>query len=313
MASQHRTRRPATSESPSDRLTLRPRKTPFIDILRTTPPKTVCPNFYILMHANGCAFAPLCSYCYLKSTLWSLDKPHVFTNVDAMLAEVRAWIAKDDLECYVLNTGNLSDSLVFEASRPVIEPLVEMFREHAEKAGRPHTLLLVSKGGMKESAPLFSLEPSARTIVSFSLNHPDAAELYEKGAAPVADRLEATRRLLKAGWRVRLRIDPMLRGYDYSELAREVAAIAPERVTLGSLRAETNLLRHAPHAIFNDLEKPADPKQYARYPWAERVAMYKSVLDVLRGVCPLALCEETPAMWDDARLDKEGARCNCNV
>ena len=41
--------------------------------------------------------------------------------------------------------------------------------------------------------------------------------------------------------------------------------------------------------------------------------MYKSVLDVLRGVCPLALCEETPAMWDDARLDKEGARCNCNV
>ena len=39
---------------------LRPRSTRFVELFRTTPPKTVCPNFYVLSHANGCAFQPHC-------------------------------------------------------------------------------------------------------------------------------------------------------------------------------------------------------------------------------------------------------------
>ncbi|OPZ30964.1 MAG: Spore photoproduct lyase [Lentisphaerae bacterium ADurb.BinA184] len=313
MTPHRKTRPPTKSRAPRAAVRLRPRKTPFVSILRTTPPTTVCPNFYVLGHANGCAFAPLCSYCYLKSSLWHLDGPHVFTNTDSMLDEVRAWIAKDGLESYVLNAGNLSDSLVFEDSRPIVPLLVELFREHAEKPGRPHTLLLVTKGGAREAGTLLDAPPCANVIVSFSVNHPEAAERYEKGAASTRDRLETAGRLKRAGWRIRLRIDPMIRGYDYTGLAREVAALKPERVTLGSLRAEANLFRHAPHPVFEELSKPDDPRQYARYPWAERVAMYNSVLDILRGVCPLALCEETPQMWDETGLDKVGARCNCNV
>ena len=48
-----------------------------------------------------------------------------------MLEDVRRWIARDDLEAYLLNTGNLSDSLAFEDARPLIGELVEVFRKHA--------------------------------------------------------------------------------------------------------------------------------------------------------------------------------------
>jgi len=161
-----------------------------VEILRTTPSRTVCPNFYVLSHANGCAYDPACDYCYLRSVLWYLDRPRIFTNVDDLVADVRAWIARDCLESTMLNTGNLSDSLAFERERPLAARLVELFREEAERKGRPHALLLVTKGGRDDLASLAGLAP------------------------PVDERLAA-----------------------------RVGGLAPERVTLGCLRADRGLMK----------------------------------------------------------------------
>ena len=290
---------------------LRPRHTRFVELFRTTPPKTVCPNFYVLSHANGCAFQPHCEYCYLKSSLWHLDASHVFTNTDRMIREIRAWIRLDGLETNVLNMGNLSDSLVFEPVRPLVQELVELFRTEAEARDRPHSVLLVTKGGVKTCAPLLTSLPCANVIVSFSLNNPAAARRHEPGAASVPDRMAAARRLRTEGWRVRIRIDPMIRGYSYDDVGRKVRALRPERVTLGSLRAEPNLERCAPSMLFEHLEPAPDSKGLARYPFAERLAMYRSVVNLLRDVCPIGLCEESAEMWDALGLEKDAKSCNC--
>lgn len=292
---------------------LRPRKTRFVEIFRTTPVQTVCPNFYVLAHANGCTFRPVCSYCYLKSSLWHLSRPHVFTNTPRLLREVRAWIRTDGLESCVLNTGNLSDSLGFEAYRPVMLSLVDLFRREAEARGRPHALLLVTKGGRRECRALLGSAPCANVIVSFSVNNPAAAARYEAGAAPTAERLRAARALRRGGWRLRMRIDPMIRGYRYRRLAQQVAALGPERVTLGTLRAEPNLDRHVPQGLFAGLEPPADGKGLARYPFELRIAMYREAIDGIGGRCPVALCEETPAAWRALGLDAEARACNCGA
>lgn len=42
--------------------------------------------------------------------------------------DVRKWIATDNLESCVLNTGNLCESLVFEEPRPVMDSLIRLFR-----------------------------------------------------------------------------------------------------------------------------------------------------------------------------------------
>ena len=286
------------------------RRTRFVQILRTTPARTVCPNFYVLSHANGCGFAPACDYCYLRSTLWYLDAPRVFTNVDDLVGDVRAWIARDDLESTVLNSGNLSDSLGLERERPLAARLVEEFRSEAERKGRPHALLLVTKGGREETAPLAGLAPSPNVIVSFSLNSPAAAAIHERGAPPVEDRLAAARALKAAGWRLRIRIDPMIVGYRYADLAARVGGLAPERLTLGCLRADRGLLRKG-NGVFSALEPLEEPDGLARYPLADRIHMYREAIDALSGGSPVGLCEETADVWTAVGLDPETKTCNC--
>ncbi len=289
----------------------RERRSKFVDIFRTTPTNTVCPNFYVLAHADGCSFAPQCSYCYLKSSFWYLHAPQVFTNVAEMEREIRAWLARDDLESYVLNTGNLSDSLVFEEVRPVVARLVELFRSEAEAKGRRHALLLVTKGGRRECAPFLELPACPNAIVSFSVNSPEAARDHEGGAAPTEDRLAAARELKARGWRVRMRIDPMILGYQYAWLIEQVRRLAPERVTIGSLRSEPNLPKYVENGLFDALVPPTAPKGLARYPKEQRLDLYRPAIEALRDICPLGLCEETPDIWDALGLDKDAKSCNC--
>lgn len=288
---------------------LRERKTGFVDIFRSTPAKTVCPNFYVLAHASGCAFSPRCSYCYLKSSFWFMKESEAFTNVEKMAREIRNWIARDDLESYVLNTGNLSDSLSFEEARPLILRLTELFREEAEKKGRKHALLLVTKGGMRQCEPLLETESCRNVILSFSVNNANAARKHEKGAPSVHDRMGAARRLKEKGWRIRIRIDPMIKGFDYGEIAGRVGRLAPELVTLGCLRAESNLPRFAGKDLFAELETPSDNGGMARYPAKQRLALYRQAAEILRGACPVGLCEETADIWEALRLD--AGNCNC--
>jgi spore photoproduct lyase len=282
-----------------------------VEIFRTTPAKTVCPNFYVLAHANGCTFAPVCSYCYLKSSFWYLNGAQAFTNVDKMVDEARAWIARDNLESYVLNTGNLSDSLTFEDHRPLVSQLVQLFREEAEAKGRQHALLLVTKEGVRGCQPLFEMEPCRNVIVSFSVNSPQAAKKHEAGAARVADRLAAARRLKSHGWRVRMRLDPIILGFDYAWVTEQLKQMEPERLTLGTLRAEANLLRCVDNGLFTALEEPDDPKALARYPLDQRLALYRPVVEAMSAVCPIGLCEETPDVWDALGLDAAAKSCNC--
>jgi spore photoproduct lyase len=172
-------------------------------------------------------------------------------------------------------------------------------------------LLLVTKGGVRDCKPLFETSSCANVVVSFSVNAPDAARRHEAGAATVEDRLEAARRLKKAGWRVRMRIDPMIAGFDYAGVIAAIRELGPERVTLGSLRAESSLLRAVNHGMFEGLEKPGDRKALARYRREERLALYREAVEGLRDICGVALCEETEDIWKDLGLDYEAKECNC--
>jgi len=66
--------------------------------------------------------------------------------------------------------------------------LIETFRIHA--VDRPHTLLIVTKGGARECRVFFEHQPCRNVVISFSVNCPEAAAKYELGAASVSDRME---------------------------------------------------------------------------------------------------------------------------
>ncbi len=229
-----------------------------------------------------------------------------------MMREILAWIARDRLESYVLNTGNLSDSLCFEGIRPIVKDLVELFRTEAERKARPHSVLLVTKGGISECQSLLEIQPTANAIVSFSVNDCRAARDFEPGAPAVDDRFAAASALKNAGWRIRMRIDPILRGYDYSTAAQRVADLRPERVTLGCLRSEKGLLKFLPPDLRSGLEPCDETGALARYPLAERVGLYRPIVDRLREICPVGLCEETLDVWQKTLPDQiQRPTCNC--
>ena len=282
----------------------------YVELLRTTPARTVCPNFYILDHARGCNFN--CSYCFLKDTEFDRKERRIYDDKERLFAEMKSWIARDGLETYLANSGNRTDSLSFEKSRPLWGELIEFMRENAERKGRPHCLLVVTKAGLSMCGAFLEHRPTPNIIVSFSINAPEAAKRHEIGAASTKDRLAAAAKLRELGWRVRVRIDPMIKGYDYSWVADEVRKMRPERVTLGTLRADPTLIPEvAGIDIFRGLEEP-EPDSIARYPLAERLDMYRSVIAALGTDISVGLCEETEDVWKALELDFEHKTCNCN-
>ncbi len=285
-----------------------PNPSHYIELLRSTPVKTVCPNFYLFDHARGCNFN--CSYCFLRDIEYNRKERRLFDDTDKLFAELGAWIAQDDLETYLANAGNMTDALSFEKERPLWGQLIEFMRERAK--GKPHTLLVVTKAGLDLCDAFLTHAPCDSIIVSFSINSPDAARDHEPGAATPEARFAAAHELKKLGWRVRLRLDPMIHGYAYDWVIEETAGLRPERVTLGTLRADPTLLpevRDVP--IFRELEEP-DSGSIARYPRAVRMAMYKQAVDGLKDITSIGLCEETEDVWLELGLDAENKTCNCN-
>lgn len=262
------------------------------------PPSTQvrCPGFFKLVLSNGCPYK--CSYCYLKGTLRSQKYVRLFNNpwpkVEAELQKAGPGI---------FNTGELGDSLAIEP--PLLKPAIEYFRGQDAQ-----TMLLVTKAGQSAVDILGKLEPTPQVIVSFSISPTSYAQTCETGAAPTVERLKAAEALIKLGWRVRVRIDPIMLTTEtsadiYCLHAAEIAALGTERVTIGSLRPYRAVAGQMGDNLRLGLELAPDGRM--RYSIAKRIEAYQAVADGL-GYQP-ALCKEPREIWQ--KLGWQFAGCNC--
>ncbi len=271
---------------------VRRRKSPFVKLFDKTPEGVVCPHFYELVLSNGCPFD--CQYCYLKLTFRGKTEPTLFDND---WSEVERQLER--IPTGVFSTGELADSLAIEP--PLLEPALDYFSVQQSR----HLLLLTKSANTK---CLERRSPSPNIIVSFSVNSSPVHARWEKGTPPPTKRLEAAARLRDRGWRVRIRIDPVVLedGFgDYRGICEAVRDLSPEMVTVGTLRHFPGLLGFAPRAPRRGLEKAPDGR--LRYGVTARVAAYQRIAEWL-GFQP-ALCKETQEIW--RKLAWEFAGCNC--
>jgi len=153
------------------------------------------------------------------------------------------------------------------------------------------------------------MKPTSQVIISFSINTTEMANRFEAGAPQPGKRLQAAEKLLESGWRVRIRLDPII--YEeasfikYKTLCQAIASLKPERVTVGTLRQYPGLHRFSPEAPRQGLVKVADGR--LRYPKQLRLHIYQQIGDWL-GFQP-ALCKETEEVWRE--LDWRFYGCNC--
>ena len=273
---------------------VRERKSQFVRLFTKTPPGVRCPHFYELVLSNGCPYD--CSYCYLRLTFRGNKGPVLFNNPwECIQAEI------ERSGPGVFSTGELADSLAVVPL--LLRHSVEYFRGQKDKY-----LLLTTKSC---NITLFKkIRPTPQVIVSFSVNAPEVSAKYEKLAPSPVARLKAAAGLVELGWRVRIRLDPVIIEEDfraYKGLCREISKIGVERVTVGTLRQYPGLYRFAPDAPRRGLFKAGDGRM--RYPVAIRLRVYRTIAEWL-GFQP-ALCKETEEVWQTLGWSFSG--CNCTV
>jgi len=286
----------------------RPRKSKFIRYFDKTPPGIVCPHFYILAHANGCIYR--CAYCYLQLTFRGKVQAVVFSNRDQLLAEVDAFLAREDPSA--LNAGELADALALDGETGLSRELVPRFARQDR-----HTLILLTKSANVDN--LLDLEHGGRTVVSFSVNADEVAARYEVGSPPPAARVAAGKRAAAAGYPVRFRIDPIIPVPGWEEaygrlLARILEEPLPGRITLGSLRFFPNVRTYArklgrDESVFAyGTERTAADGRF-RLPLDQRVHVYRTIKALIPDQVEVGLCKETDACHD--ALGTGDVVCNC--
>jgi spore photoproduct lyase len=123
--------------------------------------------------------------------------------------------------------------------------------EHLTRAGRE----FIPWFGQHENGYLYMLTKSdnvdeildlphnGRTIVTWSMNDPLVSQKFEIGAPPFERRLQAARKVRDGGYRVRIRLDPVVPISDWetayaNTIRRIFENVNPESVTIGTLRFE---------------------------------------------------------------------------
>ncbi|MEW6557265.1 MAG: radical SAM protein [Elusimicrobiota bacterium] len=277
-------------------LIYRLRKSKFIAIFKSS--KVVCPTFYELKLSNSCPFS--CSYCYLLST-FRFNRDVVLFNND--WSQIQAELEKSPPGVY--NTGELADSLA------IVPPLLDPFTLDYFAQQKDKFLLLVTKS--TNIGILKDRHPSPQVIVSFSVNSVASADVFESDAPLPTERLDCARELKSLGWRVRIRLDPIILPFfdtsksyaDYYYICHEIAVLKPERITVGTLRPYSNTYQRMPDRLKKGLVFSDDHRW--RYPLKDRVAVYQQVADWL-GEVP-ALCKETKECY--TQFDWSHTGCNC--
>ena len=285
---------------------LRPRKSHFIKLFDRTPPGVVCPHFYILSHANGCPYS--CTYCYLRLSLRYIEQPVIFSNHDDLRRETAEFLT--NMIPTVVSCGSLSDGLAFDPVTNLTKLLIPLFAGQSR-----HTLLIVTKSVNIQN--LLQLQPTPRVVVSFSVNSDTVSSHFEKGAPPPRERLAAARQLKAAGWRIRIRLDPLLPlanwQADYAAVIDEINALQPEIVTLLGFFYFPGILQYIreDRLLFSFAREVGVDGRF-RIPHPTRLAMYRSCIERLR-VPALGLCKETLKMYTDLARDPHHVTCNCGT
>jgi len=273
----------------------------------------ICPHFMLLAWANGCHYN--CSWCYLKGTFrFYGQKPDgrvqiKFKDRERIRKVLQPFLATRDLPPEIINTGELSDSLMQEGEDPFSVWLMNQF------VGGKHKILFLSKS--INVRHFLENDWQKNAILSWSVNASKVAERWEKYAPPVEQRLGAAKLVVDAGYEVRLRIDPMVPVSDwrraYTELIEDIFKLfEPERVTLGCLRGLTTTIMYAKDKSW--VKYLTEKSNWGKKPpFSQRHVMYSHIINNLRekGLQKYGICKDTLAMWKALQMKPTKIKCNC--
>jgi len=298
--------------------------------------RMICPHFSRIKWAsNGCFYR--CDWCYLKGT-YRANQPYIAVRVqyDKMEAQLQKRLEEADGPL-LFNSGEMADSLSLDGLTRAAEHFIPWFAK--QKKG--YLFLLTKSANVNR---ILDLPHGKHTIVAWSMNAPEVSKMFEVGAPTFKRRLEAALRVQDAGYRVRIRLDPIVPIDGWPEMyARAIddifRTIAPERITLGTLRFEAQFYRARRRIVSDALLKqmanmkpmfrdkkftvPKGNKMVTRtksgkysFSEKERTDIFGFAIGEIRKhskKIPIALCKESAGVWNALGLDLSRCKCVCQL
>ena len=276
---------------------------PFIKPCPCSPGAVSCGYFNIHLQ-SGCPYD--CSYCILQAYLEDKDRAVFHSNWPDLRDELAAFLASHPGAR--LGTGELSDSLAYEAAFPSAARIVGLFRDF------PAAVFEFKTKSDAVGALLDIPAPPPNIVVSWSLNPAALARREEHRAPSLARRLRALAAVQEKGYKVGIHFDPLVLFPGWQEHYRRLIGdlgrvVRPGRVawwSLGALRFPPELKKHilrrqGSRLFWGELLEGADKK--IRYFTPLRLELFRFVRDEIRSrfsrQIPLYLCMEDAATWDE--------------
>jgi spore photoproduct lyase len=218
----------------------------------------------------------------------------------------------------ILNLGELGDPLAVDYITRFAGQIIPFMPEHASGT----RLLFLTKSDCVDD--ILKLNHGGQSVISFSINTDTVFQQLEHRTPSPELRLAAAAKVQKAGYELRLRIDPIIYystwEKDYKALINKIfQCVRPERVTLGEYRPSNGLANHISSrfpesSLLRVHDKLIKEGGKLRYPRDQRVKMFRTIVNQIRENDPdvkVSLCKESPQIWKAVGLDMKGLFCNC--
>jgi spore photoproduct lyase len=232
----------------------------------------------------------------------------------------------------MFNSGELADSLSMEHLTRAGREFIPWFG----KTDKGYLFMLTKSCNVDD---ILDLPHNGHTIIAWSINNKKVSRKFEIGAPGFEARLEACRKVQKAGYPICIRLDPIMPvdGWQraYTETIRRIfEKVSPERITLGTLRFEKGFYNMRNIIFTNGSELPSmlgtmnpmfkskvfdgfqSPKS-GKYSFSEdkRAEIFRYIIGQIRKFsdCKIALCKESADLWNRVGLDLSRCSCVCQL
>ncbi|MBF0204578.1 MAG: hypothetical protein HQK67_09765 [Desulfamplus sp.] len=302
-----------------------------VDMFEMPDDRMLCPHFDRLkLASNGCFYQ--CDWCYLKLT-YRAAHPYITLNVeyDKIKNQLAKRLNKAAGEV-IFNNGELADSLAMDHLTGAGEAFIPWFA----KSGNGYLFMLTKSDNVDG---ILELDHGGHTIVAWSMNNEIISRKYEIGAPTFERRLAAAEKVQKAGYPLRIRLDPIVPfdGWkrEYAKTIQSIfAKVSPERITLGTLRFEKGFynMRNTIFTTGSELKNYLDemtpmfvPKYFegaknpksGKYSFSEeiRTEIFRFAIGEIRkySECKIALCKESAPVWEATGLQASQCSCVCQL